>query len=65
VAQACYERATDEQFSWDTVASKFGGIFEDVLNEVDHSVEPEAPAEGFAPKKKKEKKRKKELAAVG
>jgi len=61
VAQACYERATDEQFSWDTVASKFGGIFEDVLNEVDHSVEPEVQAEGCVPKKKKEKKRKKEL----
>lgn len=37
VAEACYQRATDVQFSWDTVASQFGGIFEDVLNEVDHS----------------------------
>lgn len=52
-ADACYERATDTQFDWDTVASQFGGIFEDVLNEVDHSVEEETPV---AKKKKKKKK---------
>jgi len=52
-ADACYERATDPQFDWDTVASQFGGIFEDVLNEVDHSVEEETPV---AKKKKKKKK---------
>jgi glycosyltransferase involved in cell wall biosynthesis len=52
-ADACYERATDPQFDWDTVASQFGGIFEDVLNEVDHSIEEEAPV---AKKKKKKKK---------
>jgi hypothetical protein len=41
VAQACYERATSDIYVWDTVASQFGGIFEDVLNQVDHSVQPE------------------------
>jgi glycosyltransferase involved in cell wall biosynthesis len=40
-AEACYQRVTDPQFSWDTVASQFGGIFEDVMNEKDHSVPPE------------------------
>jgi len=59
VAQACYQRATDEQFSWDTVASQFGGIFEDVLKEVDHAVE-----EPKQTSNKKKKKRKKELAVV-
>ena len=62
VAELCYVRATDEQFSWDTVASQFGGIFEDVLKEVDHGAEEETPA----PKSKKKQKRskKKELAGV-
>lgn len=55
-AELCYLRATDEQFSWDTIASQFGGIFEDVMNEVDHSVD-EKPIE-----KKKEKKRKRKLS---
>ena len=55
-AELCYLRATDEQFSWDTIASQFGGIFEDVMNEVDHSVD-EKPVE-----KKKEKKRKRKLS---
>lgn len=65
VAERCYQRATDEQFSWDTVASKFGGIFEDVLNEVSHEAPAEEETKAFKPQKKKEKKRKKELAAVG
>ena len=61
VAEACYQRATDNQFGWDTVASQFGGIFEDVLKDVDHSVE-EAKPQGFALEKKKGKKKaKKEL----
>jgi glycosyltransferase involved in cell wall biosynthesis len=45
VAKACYERVTDLQFSWDTVASQFGGIFEEVLSQ-----EPEPVVE---PKEKK------------
>lgn len=59
VAEACYQRATDEQFSWDTVASQFGGIFEDVLKEVSHDVEEPKAASG-----KKKRKKKKELAEV-
>ena len=59
-AELCYLRATDEQFNWDTVASQFGGIFEDVLNEVDHSVATEEK-----PKKKKKKKERREKRLVG
>jgi glycosyltransferase involved in cell wall biosynthesis len=62
VAQACYERATDEQFSWDTVASQFGGIFEDVLKEVDHSVEEPVAIDSV--KKRRTKKKKKELVSA-
>jgi glycosyltransferase involved in cell wall biosynthesis len=61
VGEACYQRVTDPQFSWDTVASQFGGIFEDVIKEVDHSVLVEI---GEKPKKQKKerKSRRKELA---
>lgn len=51
VGQDCRQRVLDEQFAWDTVASQFGGIFEDVMNQVDHSVPVET--------KKKPHKRKK------
>jgi glycosyltransferase involved in cell wall biosynthesis len=51
-AELCYTRVTDKQFDWDTVASQFGGIFEDVLKEVNYAVETEAP------KKKKERRKK-------
>ena len=51
-AELCYERVTNQQFDWDTVASQFGGIFEDVLKEVDYTVEEETP------KKKKERRKK-------
>jgi len=49
VAEACYKRVTDPQFSWDTVASQFGGVFEEVL-----SHEPETVAE---PKEKKKERK--------
>jgi hypothetical protein len=66
VAQACYERATDEQFAWDTVASQFGGVFEDVLNDVSHEAPAPEVKESFTPKnkKKREKKKKKEVVGV-
>jgi hypothetical protein len=57
-AELCYERVTDKQFDWDTVASQFGGVFEDALNGVDHSIETE-------PTPKKKKKVKKEKRLVG
>jgi hypothetical protein len=58
VGDACYQRVTDEQFAWDTVASQFGGIFEDVMKEVSH----ELPVKPPGPKKKKKSHRKEVLA---
>ena len=58
VANACYERVTDLQFAWDTVASQFGGIFEEVLSQ-----EPEPVAE---PKeKRKERKNRTKTRKLG
>jgi len=58
-AELCYTRVTDKQFDWDTVALQFGGVFEDVLNEVDHTIEEETP------KRKKKKKERREKRTVG
>ena len=58
-AELCYTRVTDKQFDWDTVASQFGGVFEDVLKGVDHSIEEEP-----TPKKKKKVKREKRLVGA-
>ena len=58
-AELCYTRVTDKQFDWDTVALQFGGVFEDVLNEVDHTIEEETP------KRKKKKKERWEKRVVG
>ena len=63
-AELCYERVTDKQFDWDTVASQFGGVFEDVLNEVDHTVDEEAPKGEVKKKKKKERREKRLVGAV-
>jgi glycosyltransferase involved in cell wall biosynthesis len=60
-AELCYTRVTDKQFDWDTVASQFGGIFEDVLNEIDHTAEEEIPKEK---KKKKERRNKRTVGVV-
>jgi len=57
VANACYERVTDPQFHWDTVASQFGGVFEDALNQVDHAVSLEAKNTGRKRKKSKGNRR--------
>jgi glycosyltransferase involved in cell wall biosynthesis len=38
VADDCYNRVTDSQFAWDTVASQFGGVFEEVLSQVTETV---------------------------
>ena len=57
VADACYARVTDEQFSWDTIASQFGGIFEDVMNEVDHGIESARDEVSVEKKSKKKRKR--------
>ena len=62
-AELCYERVTNNQFDWETIASQFGGVFEDVLNEVDHSV-VEVEVEEKPKKKKKVKKEKRLVGAV-
>ena len=49
VGTRCRERVMDPQFSWDTVASQFGGIFEEVLSQ---------KAEPVAEPKEKRKERK-------
>jgi hypothetical protein len=51
----------DPQFAWDTVASQFGGIFEDVMNQVDHSV----PAEISEKPRKRKKSKSLRKQAVG
>jgi glycosyltransferase involved in cell wall biosynthesis len=55
VAQACYERVTDEAFNWDTVAAQFDDAFQEVLAE---------GAEVEVEVKKKGKGRKKDKALV-
>jgi hypothetical protein len=37
VAQACYDRVTDSCFEWDTVASQFDGVFQEVLAEAEEA----------------------------
>jgi glycosyltransferase involved in cell wall biosynthesis len=58
VGQRCQERVTDPQFSWDTVASQFGGIFEEVLSQKSETVtEPK--------EKKKERKERTRTRKLG
>jgi len=64
VAEKCYKRVTDDQFSWDTIASQFGGVFEDVMNDVSHSVVPEVEEE-VKPKKKRKDRKRRDIALVG
>ena len=45
-AELCYLRATDERFSWDTIAHQFGEVFQEVLTPVVETTETQ-------PKKKK------------
>jgi glycosyltransferase involved in cell wall biosynthesis len=63
VAQRCYERATDTAYNWDTVASQFGGVFEDVLKGDDHEIQGETQAKKTS-NKKKERKEKRLVGAV-
>jgi glycosyltransferase involved in cell wall biosynthesis len=63
-AELCYQRVTDPVFDWDTVASQFGGIFEDVMKEVDHSIESEE-APKAAKKKRPKKRSEKRLVGAG
>jgi glycosyltransferase involved in cell wall biosynthesis len=54
-AELCYQRATDTRFDWDTIASQFGGIFNDVLTAEEPSPEP------VEKKKKKKARREKRM----
>ena len=49
VAQKCFDRVTDVQFDWDTVASQFDGVFQETL-----AVKTEEP-KIIKPKKNKKK----------
>jgi glycosyltransferase involved in cell wall biosynthesis len=57
VAQACYERVTHERFAWDTIASQFDSVFQEVLHPVEE-------AKALVTPKKKRKDKKKAAAAV-
>ena len=63
-AELCYQRVTDKRFDWDTVASQFGGIFEDVLTGTDHTIEQKAPKGEEKKKKKKVRRGKRFVGAV-
>ena len=39
-AELCYQRALEEQFTWEKIGAQFLGIFEDTLKGIDHSVKP-------------------------
>lgn len=49
-AESCYERVTDERFSWDTISKQFAGVFQEVLDGSfqDHDIAetPEPPKKG-------------------
>jgi len=57
VARRCYKRVTDERFMWDTIASQFDDVFQEVLN-------PVVEAEALVQNKKKKGKKKKEKELV-
>jgi glycosyltransferase involved in cell wall biosynthesis len=56
VANDCYNRVTNAQFAWDTVASQFGGVFEEVLSQVTETVAQ--PEEKKKPRKDRTKTKK-------
>jgi glycosyltransferase involved in cell wall biosynthesis len=53
VAQACYERATSDIYDWDTVASQFKEVFEEVLSQG----APSSPSPAVRKTKKNKKAR--------
>tara|TARA_B100001250_G_scaffold413674_1_gene448589 strand:+ start:666 stop:1910 length:1245 start_codon:yes stop_codon:yes gene_type:complete len=53
VGELCQTRVLSKEFEWTHIAQQFSGVFEDVLNDVDHSIEP--------PKKKKRRKKRREI----
>jgi len=63
VADACYERATDEKYQWSVIAHQFNELFQEVLKEAPGE-EPVPESKPVAKKKKKKRKRSKELVKV-
>jgi predicted N-acyltransferase len=59
-AELCHLRATDSQFHWKNIASQFGGVFQDTLNGISHSVVEDE----LKDVKRKRKNKKRTLGAV-
>jgi glycosyltransferase involved in cell wall biosynthesis len=58
-AGLCYQRATDVEFDWDTVAEQFDGAFQEVL-----AMGLEEKPKVLKPKRKRQKSKEKELVGV-
>jgi D-inositol-3-phosphate glycosyltransferase len=61
VADACYERATDPSFDWETVAAEFHKVFQEVLENT-YDINPDAPV---SPKRKSKKEKKSKVKDQG
>lgn len=62
-ADLCYQRVTDPQFSWDTIAKQFEGVFQEVMDgsfDDRHQVEEQVETKS----KKKEKKVRRKVGAA-
>lgn len=62
-ADSCYDRVTEERFSWDVIGKQFSGVFQEVLEGRFQEHDLDAEAEVTKPKRK-DKKRKKQLIGV-
>ena len=58
-AELCYQRATEEQFDWDTVAAQFDAAFQEAL-----ALGREEKPKALRPKRKRKKAAEKELVGV-
>lgn len=64
-ADLCYQRVTDPQFSWDTIAKQFEGVFQEVLEgSFDDRHQVEEQVETKSKKKKKEKRERRKVGAA-
>lgn len=66
-ADLCYQRVTDPQFSWDTIAKQFEGVFQEVLDGSfdDRHVAKDVQQEAVETKGEKKRGKKKEKRLVG
>jgi hypothetical protein len=62
-ADSCYDRVTEERFSWDVIGKQFSGVFQEVLEGrfQEHDLDVEAKV---TKPQRKDKKRKKQLIGV-